>query len=257
MLPGKGMCLKQEDQLRGTRKLRRAAEPAMAAVERLQEGGDAVLDRLGAGHRGSIRRGLVRTGHLAEPVENPVRRVQHFLALLAPRARKLLQHVHESRSAPPRFGWKVRAAEKWLQVGREPHAHRPAARARRRLHERHVDAIDVRPLFPIDLDRHEVAIERARDRRVLERLVLHDVAPVTRRISDRQKNWLVLARRPCERFLGPRKPVDRVVGVLEKVGTALSRKAVGHLRSIIRCGGQERSLRGLSVRRVRRVRGTT
>ena len=52
-----------------------------------------------------------------------------------------------------------------LQIRREPHAHRPAARAGRRLHERHVDAIDVRPLFAIDLDRDEVAVEHVRRRR--------------------------------------------------------------------------------------------
>ena len=42
--------------------------------------------------------------------------------------------------------------------------HRPAAGAGRRLHERHVDAIDVGPLLAIDLDRHEVRVEHGGDR---------------------------------------------------------------------------------------------
>ena len=51
------------------------------------------------------------------------------------------------------LGGKYVPPKNGLQIRRQPHAHRPAARAGRRLHERHVHAIDVRPLLAIDLDR--------------------------------------------------------------------------------------------------------
>ncbi len=112
---------------------------------------------------------------------------------------------------------KVRAAVERLQVGRQPDAHRPAARSGRRLHERHVDAIDVGPLLAIDLDRDEVLVQHRRDVGVLERLVLHHVAPVAGRVADREKDRLVLGARPRERLVAPRIPVDRIVRVLEQI----------------------------------------
>ena len=104
--------------------------------------------------------------------------------------------------------------------------HRPAARPCRRLHERHVDAIDVGTLLAVHLDRHEIAVERLRDRRVLERLVLHDVAPVARRVADREEDRLVLGARARERVVAPGIPVHRVRGVLQKIRAALVGEAV-------------------------------
>src|SRR3954470_23826122 len=54
----------------------------------------------------------------------------------------------------------------------------------------------------------------------------HHVAPVTGGIADGEKNRFVLPTRLCERFLAPRIPVHRIVGVLEKVWRLLMRKAV-------------------------------
>jgi hypothetical protein len=54
---------------------------------------------------------------------------------------------------------------------------------------------------------------------VLEALVLHDVAPVARRVAHRQKNGFVLLARTGERLITPGIPVNRVVFVLEEIGT--------------------------------------
>ena len=56
---------------------------------------------------------------------------------------------------------------------------------------------------------------------VLERLVGHHVAPVARRVPDREQDRLVLGPRRGERVLAPRVPVDRVVGVLAQVRARL------------------------------------
>ena len=116
-----------------------------------------------------------------------------------------LQDVDEPGPAPSRRRRKVGAAVERLQVRRQPDAHRPAAGPGRRLHERHVDAIDVGPLLAIDLDRHELLVQHRGDRRVLERLVLHHVAPVAGRVADRQKDRLVLGARLART---PRRPTD-------------------------------------------------
>ena len=123
-------------------------------------------------------------------------------------------------------GGKYGAAVERLQLRRQPDAHRPPAGSGRGLHERHVDAVDVRALLAIDLDRHEVLVQYARDVVVLERLVLHHVAPVARRVADRQEDRLVLRSRLVERFARPRIPVDGIVRVLEQVRTALAREPV-------------------------------
>ena len=80
-----------------------------------------------------------------------------------PDARDLAAGCRRSPGRPHlRRRRKVGAAVERLQLRRQPDAHRPAARSGRRLHERHVDAIDVGPLLAIDLDRHEVLVEHAR-----------------------------------------------------------------------------------------------
>ena len=61
---------------------------------------------------------------------------------------------------------------------------------------------------------------------VLERLVRHHVAPVARRVPDRQQDRLVLGAGPGERLLAPRVPVDRVVGVLAQVRAGLVGESV-------------------------------
>ena len=67
-------------------------------------------------------------------------------------------------------------------------------------------------------------------RLVLERLALHDVAPVARRVADAQQDRLVFALRLLERLGTPRIPVDRIVGVLEEVRAGFVGEAVGHER---------------------------
>ena len=148
-----------------------------------------------------------------------------------PDAADLLEDVDESGPSPPRGRRKVGAAVEGLQIRRQPDAHRPAARSGGRLHEGHVDAIDVGALLAVDLDGDEVLVEHRGDCVVLERLVLHDVAPVARGVADGEEDRLVLRRRLRERLVAPRKPVDGILRVLQQVGTALAGQPVH--RSII------------------------
>src|SRR5205823_4384169 len=78
----------------------------------------------------------------------------------------------------------------------------------------------------IDLDRYEVAVQQLGDRGILERLVLHHVAPVARRVADRKKDRFVLAARAFERVVAPGMPVDRIARVLQEIWAALGGEAV-------------------------------
>src|SRR2546427_613339 len=77
------------------------------------------------------------------------------------------------------------------------------------------------PLFPIDFDGNEVLVENRRHLLVLVRFSFHDVAPVAGRVTDAQEDWLVVVLGPRQRLPSPWVPVNRVVGVLQKVGALL------------------------------------
>ena len=155
-----------------------------------------------------------------------------------------VEDLGERRQAVAGRGRKVRPAVERGAVGREEHGHRPAPVAGHGLHGLHVDLIDVRPLLPIHLHAHEVLVHELSDVGILERLALHDVAPVTRRVADGQEHGPVLA--PClgEGVVAPRKPVHRIVSVLEEIRTRLVRKAVGHVILRLVREGQRRDGRG-------------
>src|SRR6266540_828913 len=61
---------------------------------------------------------------------------------------------------------------------------------------------------------------------VLERLVLHHVAPVAGGIADREQDRSVLAPGASERLLAPGIPVDGVARMLEQVRARLGGQAV-------------------------------
>ena len=230
----------QEQQLGRPGELRRSAEAAVSRVEGGRELLHARGERVDPGHsggngtargpgNGSRGTSAGRRLHPAQPLEQRVGRLQQLAAAGGPALGHLPQHVGKSRPPPAGIRRKVGAAEERLQLRRQPDAHGPAAGPGRRLHERHVDAVDVGALLPVHLDRHEVLVEQRGDARVLERLVLHDVAPMAGRVADRQEDRLVLAPRTLERLVAPGIPVHRVAGVLLQVGTRLTGETIAQI----------------------------
>ena len=110
-----------------------------------------------------------------------------------------------------------------LPVRREKHRHRPAAAAGQHLHRIHIDFVNIRAFFPVNLDIDEQPVHESGDLFVLKGLVLHDMTPVARRIADAQQNRFVFSLGFDKGILAPRVPVHRVVRVLEQVGTGLCR----------------------------------
>ena len=150
-------------------------------------------------------------------------------ALFAPDRGNALAEVRERRHAVARLFGKVGATEERRAFRREKHGQRPAARAlRKHLVRRLVDLIEIGPLFAIDLDVYEQPVHDRGDRRVLEALVRHDMAPVAGGIADREQDRLVLALCPLERFRSPGIPVDRIRRMLLQVRRGFVSEAVRH-----------------------------
>ncbi len=130
----------------------------------------------------------------------------------------------------PVFRREISSPDKRFQLGRQPNTHRPAATAGRRLDKRHVNSIDVRTLFAIDLNVHKLAIHDRSDICLFEFLVRHYVAPMTGGISDREEDRFVFLACLRESFFAPRIPIDRIVSVLEKIRRFFPREPVHDLR---------------------------
>ena len=128
-------------------------------------------------------------------------------------------------------GWVVGAGEDRLAIGRQEHAHRPTTLAGHGLDGVHVDAIDIGPLFAVDLDVHEVVVHVRGRVGILERLVRHDMAPVARRVSDREEDRDVTLLGRGERGVAPLEPIDRVAGMLQQIRARGLGKAIRHWSS--------------------------
>ena len=138
--------------------------------------------------------------------------------LILPGIGNAFEHGEKTGAAKGVLRREVGAANERFEIGREPDAHRPAASARGRLHEGHIDAIDVGALLAVHFDVHEMVVHVRGDLRIAKGFALHHVTPVAGRITDREEDRLVFLAGLCERLRTPRIPVHRIMGVLEQVG---------------------------------------
>ena len=96
------------------------------------------------------------------------------------------------------------------------------------LHRVHVDLVDIRPLFPVDLDAHKVRVHQFGDVGILKGFMRHDMAPMAGGVADGDEERLVLSLGFGERLITPRVPINRVIGMLAQVEAGLGGKAVWH-----------------------------
>ena len=240
LTPWGARAIEEEDEIARLRKfgspaIGRIAEAAVFGIIRFGEsgqrgGGQCVVERHAQRAAAFFHFGLRelddRGGIAADAI-----------GLFGPNLLNLLRDLQKAGHSLPVAvaGRKVRAADKRLGLGREEHRERPAAAAAAAgelvidVEGRHVDRVDVGPLLAIDLDADEVLVQELCDFRVFEALPLHHMAPVATGIADREEDHLAFAFGLFERFRPPRKPIDRVVGVLQEVGTRLFRQAVRRL----------------------------
>ncbi len=160
-------------------------------------------------------------GRLAHGVDDRRRLARDVSAALAIGVGDRSQHLLEAGQPVPRLGRVVRPPEERLTLGREEHGHRPAAVPRERDDSVHVERVDVGPLLAVDLDADEALVHQRGRLLVLERLVLHHMAPVAGGVADGEEDRLVLGARLGKRLVAPGEPVDRVARVLEQVRARL------------------------------------
>ena len=128
----------------------------------------------------------------------------------------------------------VSAPAEGLAIGREPDCHRPSTPSlEEQLNRAHVNRIEIRAHFSVDLDRNVVLVQIAGDLLVVERLLLHHVTPMARGVPDRQQHRTPERTGELECLVTPRKPVEGVVGVLSKVGARLEEQAVDVFRRFV------------------------
>ncbi len=114
----------------------------------------------------------------------------------------------------------------------------PTTASRPDLHDRlHVQLVEIGTLLTIHLDADEVFVEQLRDRFVLETLSLHDVAPMTGGVADREKDRFVLLPGQIQSLLAPRPPVHWVMSMLQEIRTGLVGEAIRH--GLVPVGGMK------------------
>ena len=225
---GAAEVAEQQLEIRWARELRALTKSTRLRIERAREAARTALDRLGPWQSRAVRLRTLEAGDQIlrcrlEPIR--IRRLER--AELAHEAEQLRPgHVRGAEHGPA------------LRIGE--HVHRPAAAVLHREQRAHVDGIHIGPLLAIDLDADEVRVDVRGDLLALERLVLHDVAPVARRVAHTHEHELALAPRAIECLVAPRVPAHRVVRVLEQIRAGLEREAI-----------RER-MHGLAARCVRR-----
>src|SRR6185437_3476202 len=203
----------QELEEAGLREFRCVADAAVEGIDLEREPlGDAVglfeAERVAGSGRGKPRqRRLQRADILC-----------HLVGLVAIDVLDGAQHLGKAGAAPARRRREICAAPEWLALRRQEHGERPAALLAEQRQRVLVDGIEVGPLLAIDLDADEERVHQPGDRRVLEALMRHDVAPMAGGIADREQDRLVGRLGGGEHAGAPGLPMHRVVLVLQQVG---------------------------------------
>ena len=146
------------------------------------------------------------------------------------------QNIAKSRLAVARRGGKIGATPKGLALRSQKHSHRPAAAGAGGDQGLHINGVDVRPFFPVHFDVDEQLVHDRGGFRRFKTFVGHDMAPVTGRITDGQQDRFIF--RPCflQRPFSPGQPMDRVVFMLQQIGTGFLMEFVGGHGTILLIG---------------------
>src|ERR1051326_5141705 len=158
---------------------------------------------------------------------NFCRRLSEVAVARLPELMNVLEQLQKTRTPITRVWRKIGAAEEGFEIGSEKSVQWPAALPGRGLNKSHIDFVHIRPLFAIDFDADEIFIEERRDLFVFERLAFHHMAPMAGRISDAEKDRLILFPRLGESLLTPRIPIHRVMLMLQQVRRFLARQPIG------------------------------
>ncbi len=236
----------QKLQRRRLGKLRGAAEPAVLPVEGAAQPAEGLVED----RRFEIVGLRSGAGRLRQIVADLLGVFEDLCPAVLVGIADGFEYLGESGQPHPVFRRPVGAAVEGDTVRGNEDVERPTAVPRHRLHRRHVDRIEIGPLFAIDFDVDEMLVHDGGGALVLERLVLHHMAPVTGGVADADQHRFVLALRCLQCFLPPRIPIDGIVLVLEEIGARLACQPVRHsgipFRRSVRVEPSRRLTRALS-----------
>ena len=155
-----------------------------------------------------------------------------FLSALVPRGGELCEEADKSDASSAGLKRKVRAAVERLGIRREEDRHRPSAVTCHPLDRCHIDFIDIRTFFAVDLNGDVVRVEELGDLLIFKGFVLHDMAPVAGSVADGKKDGDIQFARKRKGFFTPRPPVHRVVCMLPQVWRLFVDEAVFEARAL-------------------------
>ncbi|MBB6465942.1 hypothetical protein HNQ96_001800 [Aminobacter lissarensis] len=147
-------------------------------------------------------------------------------ALAAPCSVDRIEDLDKARPSVACFARKIGSAPERLGIGGQEHRQRPSALFAHAGKCGHVDLVDFRPFFAVDLDVDEEPVHDLRDFGIFEAFMGHDMAPVACCITDRKQDRPIEPCRFGQCGRRPRAPVHRVVAMLAKVWAAFVSKQV-------------------------------
>ena len=224
-------AIQQKDQVRGRGKFgparvgRAVAEAAVVGIVLLGQGRKHGTGQTGVQLDRRLAGLLLQL--LFDQGRQQIRVFPQTLRLFLPRLLNQFQHAGQPAAAVFVPRREVGAAHHRPAVGGEEHRQRPAAALWRAdqpkiyVQGRHVDLVDIGPLFPVHLDANEMLVEHRGDLFIRERLALHHVAPIATGIADGEEDQLSFLFGLVQGFFAPGVPIDRIVGVQEKIRAGL------------------------------------
>jgi len=182
------VCLPEEGEKRGLGELGSAAETSESGID---GGGDGVCCGRQLSGSEVLVSGVGGVG--PESLVNGIGIVEDPVSLLVPDVGDLAKNMFEAGLAVSGLWRKIGAAPKGMGVGRKKHGEGPAAWFAERLEGSHVDSVDVRSFFSVDLDVDEEVVHELGCFGVFEAFMGHDMAPVASGVADRQQYGLIEA----------------------------------------------------------------
>ena len=101
------------------------------------------------------------------------------LAVLFPCKCDGSEDFHETRAVESGSRREVRTAEEGLQIVQQESGKGPPSSPRHRTHCIHVGIVDMRKVFPVDLDGDEVLVHECSNGRIRKGFTAHHMTPVT------------------------------------------------------------------------------
>ena len=172
-------------------------------------------------NRAVERAAQIATPKLREGCLHACDRVGDGFGLFVVEAHDFGEHALEGGLTGAILAREISAGDEGFAAGREEHGERPAACVTESGRGRLVDLIDVGAFFTVDLDVDELLVHERGDFRIAEALLVHDMAPVARRVADREQDGFAGRLRLFEGRLSPGTPVNGIVLVQKKIRARL------------------------------------